>query len=128
MIVWFVGAIFASVGVFFSYLYWVTTNDAEISRRLKGRNLYARFLLEELNQNKTYEGLASVFGREFCRDYNLAILPRLAEDMRELRVSRVVYSLFWFCYGLTWIKCKVLAGKNDVRLVLGFQLLVLPDE
>ena len=132
MIEWILGLFVALAGMVVWHVYRWTTNEAVALARLEGHGLYARALLLEINGEESVQArLAAWQGQEFCRDFNLAMLPMLVADMsllsREVGIvlRPLALGLFYAVYALTWTKIKLHAGRGDLRGLIGVQVLFL---
>ncbi len=113
---------------FITYLWHLPTDVATARRKLAGRDLYARHVLEQL---LSPEHAYMSGNRRYCRRVTLNILPYLLSDMRSQAhwrrpASIAAMAIFYCVYGLTWAKAKTWPGKSDLRGALGVQLLFLP--
>lgn len=124
MLLWLFLAIPVLVAMFLYYLWWLPTDLAAARRKLQGRNLYARFILEQL---RTDEHAAMAGNRDYCRRLALRLLPRLLAELKEQTTGFLAPSigLVYVVYLLTWLKAKLLPGRDDLMGLIGVQLLLL---
>lgn len=126
LVFWLILGVSVFGGAFVFYLYALTLNSKVVQRAFGGKDFYARWSLEAL-ESETHALMAH--DRRSCRDFNLLVLRKLRLDIKRLRLSwysgPAVLAVFYCLYGLTWCKCRLFAGKNDLRALIGLQLLLL---
>ncbi len=75
--------------------------------------------------------LADSGGRGYCRRVNREALPHLSEDVRTMirssrsLVSALLFLLFYVLWIAVWLKSLVRAGRDDLRPLIGVQVLLL---
>ena len=80
---------------------------------------------------ESHRRLADSGGRGYCRRINREALPHLSEDVRMLMrssrslVSALLFLLFYVLWIAVWVKSLVRAGKDDLRPLIGVQLMLL---
>lgn len=79
----------------------------------------------------SHERLADSGGRGYCRRINREALPLLSEDMRTMMrssrslASALLFLLFYLLWTAVWLKSLVRAGRDDLRPLIGVQVLLL---
>ena len=79
----------------------------------------------------SHNRLADSGGRGYCRRVNREALPLLSEDVRTMMrssrslVSASLFLLFYVLWAAVWLKSQVRAGRDDLRPLIGVQVLLL---
>lgn len=114
-----------AIGIGLCIYFWSVPDDYERTRRkLAGRDLYAQWVLDNLNSS--FHRMSN--NRKYYRLITLRMMPDLLSDVRErTRLSQplsvAALLLSYAVYGLTWIKTQVRAGRDDLRGLIGVQVL-----
>lgn len=104
------------------------TRRTEEVQELQQEDLWsARYLKLWDSHNR----LADSGGRGYCRRLNREALPLLSEDVRTMMrssrslASALLFLLFYVLWAAVWLKSLVRAGRDDLRPLIGVQVLLL---